>query len=159
MNGFEPEIFGIVPPSGTRLYRIDQAILDRLLGGYRSEIVYLCRACANDVLYPMWFKYFRSGPGGAGEAYHLGVFGKTGSGRSGLAKMMLCAYAPPTVGHPRDGSPRRILLELSGHASVIKGCNSIRWCVARGEVGDIRPCLLWLAGEIAYPLARTKALR
>jgi hypothetical protein len=108
-NGFEPEILGIVPPSGTQVYRVDQAILDRLLGGYRSEIVYLCRACANDVLYPMWFKYFRSGPGGAGEAYHLGVFGKTGSGRSGLAKMMLCAYAPPTVGQPRDRSPRRIL--------------------------------------------------
>src|SRR5262249_8237459 len=33
---------------------------------------------------------------GAGEAYHLGVFGKTGSGKSGLAKMMLCAYARHT---------------------------------------------------------------
>jgi hypothetical protein len=41
----------------------------------------------------MWFKHFGSGAGGAGEAYHLGVFGKTGSGKSGLAKMMLCAYA------------------------------------------------------------------
>src|SRR5262249_12996218 len=68
-------------------------LLDRLLDVYRSEIVYLGRAYANDVFYPMWFKHFGSGAGGAGEAYHLGVFGKTGSGKSGLAKMMLCAYA------------------------------------------------------------------
>jgi len=92
-NGFEPEVLGMVPPTGTRVYRVDQPLLDRLLEVYRSEIVYLGRAYANDVLYPMWFKHFGSGAGGAGEAYHLGVFGKTGSGKSGLAKMMLCAYA------------------------------------------------------------------
>lgn len=92
-NGFEPEVLGMVPPTGTRVSRVDQPLLDRLLEVYRSEIVYLGRAYANDVLYPMWFKHFGSGAGGAGEAYHLGVFGKTGSGKSGLAKMMLCAYA------------------------------------------------------------------
>lgn len=92
-NGFEPEVLGMVPPTGTRVSRVDQPLLDRLLEVYRPEIVYLGRAYANDVLYPMWFKHFGSGAGGAGEAYHLGVFGKTGSGKSGLAKMMLCAYA------------------------------------------------------------------
>lgn len=92
-NGFDPEVLGMVPPTGTRVYRVDQPLLDRLLAVYQAEIVYLGRAYANDVLYPMWFKHFGSGPGGAGEAYHGGVFGKTGSGKSGLAKMMLCAYA------------------------------------------------------------------
>lgn len=92
-KGFEPEVLGMVPPTGTRVYRVDQPLLDRLLEVYRSEIVYLGRAYANDVLYPMWLKHFGSGAGGAGEAYHLGVFGKTGSGKSGLAKMMLCVYA------------------------------------------------------------------
>lgn len=91
--GYEPEVLGMVPPTGTRVYRVDQPLLDRLLEVYRSEIVYLGRAYANDVLYPMWFKHFGSAAGGAGEAYHLGVFGKTGSGKSGLAKMMLSAYA------------------------------------------------------------------
>lgn len=114
-NGFEPEVLGMVPPTGTRVYRVDQPLLDRLLEVYRSEIVYLGRAYANDVLYPMWFKHFGSGAGGAGEAYHLGVFGKTGSGKSGLAKMMLCAYAR----HPQLGilviDPQgEFSLELSG---------------------------------------------
>ncbi|WP_018289980.1 ATP-binding protein [Verrucomicrobium sp. 3C] len=114
-NGFDPEVLGMVPPTGTPVYRVDQALLDRLLKVYRSEIVYLGRAYANDVLYPMWFKHFGSGPGGAGEAYHLGVFGKTGSGKSGLAKMTLCAYAR----HPQLGilviDPQgEFSLELSG---------------------------------------------
>lgn len=98
-NGFEPEVLGMVPPTGTRVNRVDQRLLDNLLAVYRQEIVYLGQAYANDVLYPMWFKHFGSGVGGAGEAYHLGVFGKTGSGKSGLAKMMLCAYAR----HPQLG--------------------------------------------------------
>jgi len=98
-NGFEPEVLGMVPPTGTRVSRVDQNILNNLLAVYSQEIVYLGQAYANDVLYPMWFKHFGSGVGGAGEAYHLGVFGKTGSGKSGLAKMMLCAYAR----HPQLG--------------------------------------------------------
>lgn len=98
-NRYDPEVLGMVPPTGTRVFRIDQALLDQLLAVYRSEIVYLGRAYANDVLYPMWFKHFGSGDGGAGEAYHLGVFGKTGSGKSGLAKFMLGAYSR----HPQMG--------------------------------------------------------
>lgn len=114
-NGFDPEVLGMVAPTGTRVYRVDQPLLDRLLEVYRSEIVYLGRAYANDVLYPMWFKHFGSGPGGAGEAYHLGVFGKTGSGKSGLAKMMLCAYArQPQMGILVIDPQGEFSLELSG---------------------------------------------
>ena len=114
-GGFDPEVLGMVPPTGTRVFRVTQPLLDRLLSVYRDEIVYLGRAYANNVLYPMWFKHFGSGPGGAGEAYHLGVFGKTGSGKSGLAKMMLSAYAQ----HREQGilviDPQgEFTLELSG---------------------------------------------
>jgi Helicase HerA, central domain len=98
-DGFDPDVLGMVPSTGTRVARVDQALLDRLLAVYRDELFYLGRAYANDVLYPMWFKHFGSGERGAGEAYHFGVFGKTGSGKSGLAKMLMLAYAR----HPELG--------------------------------------------------------
>jgi len=114
-NGFEPEVLGMVPPTGTRVSRVDQDLLNNLLAVYRDEIVYLGQAYANDVLYPMWFKHFGSGVGGAGEAYHLGVFGKTGSGKSGLAKMMLCAYARhPDLGILVIDPQGEFTLEFSG---------------------------------------------
>jgi len=114
-QGHEPEVLGMVPPTGTRVRRVNQELLDRLLAVYQSEIVYLGRAYANDVLYPMWFKHFGNGPGGAGEAYHLGVFGKTGSGKSGLAKMMLCAYGRhPDMGILVIDPQGEFSLELSG---------------------------------------------
>lgn len=117
-NGFEPEVLGMVPATGTRVSRIDQPLLDRLLQSYQSEIFYLGQAYANEILFPMWFKHFGSndqGPGGAGEAYHIGVFGKTGSGKSGLAKMMLCAYARhPSLGILVIDPQGEFTLELSG---------------------------------------------
>lgn len=114
-EGYEPEVLGMVPPTGTRVSRVDQPMLDELLKVYRREISYLGRAYANDVMFPMWLKHFGSGAGGAGEAYHLGVFGKTGSGKSGLAKMMLALYSR----HPQLGlliiDPQgEFTLELSG---------------------------------------------
>lgn len=89
---YDPDVLGMVPPTGTRVFRVSQGILDELLSAFQSEIFYLGRAYANDVYYPMWFKHFGSGVGGAGEAYHLGIFGKTGSGKSVLAKNILLAY-------------------------------------------------------------------
>ncbi len=60
---------------------------------------------------PLWFKHFDHGPDGAGEAYHLGVFGKTGSGKSVLAKMILLAYAR---------YPRRALLVIDPQGEFAK---------------------------------------
>lgn len=117
-HGYEPEVLGMVPATGTRVSRVDQALLNDLLQVYQNEIFYLGQAYANDVLYPMWFKHFgdnQQGPGGAGEAYHIGVFGKTGSGKSGLAKMMLCAYSRhPSLGVLVIDPQGEFSLELSG---------------------------------------------
>lgn len=98
-DGYEPDQLGMVPPTGTRVAQVNQNLINSLLAMYQQEVFYLGNAYANNVLYPMWFKHFGSGPRGAGEAYHTGVFGKTGSGKSGLAKMLLLGYAR----HPEMG--------------------------------------------------------
>ena len=92
-NKFEPSILGTVPATGTYIHLVTDHILDRLLERYQDEIFYLGHVYGSTPKLPLWFKHFGTGPHGAGEAYHLGIFGKTGSGKSVLAKMILIAYA------------------------------------------------------------------
>ena len=90
---FEPSILGTVPPTGTFIKLATDEILEKLLERYKEEIFYLGHVYGSMPKLPLWFKHFSSGPHGAGEAYHIGIFGKTGSGKSVLAKMILLAYA------------------------------------------------------------------
>ncbi|MCL0050955.1 DUF87 domain-containing protein [Dehalococcoidia bacterium] len=90
---FEPSILGTVPPTGTFIKLATDEILEKLLKRYKEEIFYLGHVYGSTPKLPLWFKHFSSGPHGAGEAYHIGIFGKTGSGKSVLAKMILLAYA------------------------------------------------------------------
>lgn len=92
-NTFEPSILGTVPATGTFIHLATDQIVDNLLERYRDEIFYLGHVYGSTPKLPLWFKHFGTGPHGAGEAYHLGIFGKTGSGKSVLAKMILLAYA------------------------------------------------------------------
>jgi hypothetical protein len=92
-NRFEPSILGTVPPTGTSIHLATDEILDKLLERYADEIFYLGHVYGSKPKLPLWFKHFGTGPHGAGEAYHIGIFGKTGSGKSVLAKMILLAYA------------------------------------------------------------------
>ncbi|HIE00351.1 MAG TPA: DUF87 domain-containing protein, partial [Thiotrichaceae bacterium] len=92
-NAFEPSILGTVPPTGTQIHVVNDEILDKLLERYRSEMFYLGHVYGSIPKLPLWFKHFASGVSGAGEAYHLGIFGKTGSGKSVLAKMIMLGYA------------------------------------------------------------------
>jgi len=91
--GYEPSILGTVPPTGTPIHLVNDQVLDELLRPYRDQIFYLGHVYGSKPKLPLWFKHFDRGPDGAGEAYHLGIFGKTGSGKSVLAKMILLAYA------------------------------------------------------------------
>lgn len=91
--GYEPSILGTVPSTGTPIHLVSDEILDELLSPYREQVFYLGHVYGSKPKLPLWFKHFDRGPEGAGEAYHLGIFGKTGSGKSVLAKMMLIAYA------------------------------------------------------------------
>lgn len=91
--GYEPSILGTVPATGTPIHLVTDSVLDELLRPYRDQIYYLGHVYGSKPRLPLWFKHFDRGPDGAGEAYHLGIFGKTGSGKSVLAKMILLAYA------------------------------------------------------------------
>ncbi|MDT8898538.1 DUF87 domain-containing protein [Thermanaerothrix sp. 4228-RoL] len=90
---YRPSILGTVPSTGTPVYLANDTVIQELLSLYRDQLFYLGHVYGSTPLLPLWFKHFDSGPEGAGEAYHLGIFGKTGSGKSVLAKMILLAYA------------------------------------------------------------------
>ena len=90
---YEPSILGTVPSTGTPIHIATDDVLNELLHPYRDQIFYLGHVYGSQPKLPLWFKHFGRGPDGAGEAYHLGIFGKTGSGKSVLAKKILIAYA------------------------------------------------------------------
>ena len=90
---YEPSVLGTVPSTGTPIHLVSDPVLEELLYPYRDQIFYLGHVYGSKPKLPLWFKHFGTGPDGAGEAYHLGIFGKTGSGKSVLAKMILLAYA------------------------------------------------------------------
>lgn len=92
-NGVEPSMLGTVPATGTSIKLMNETIMHDLLADYAKEVFYLGRAYGSNVLLPMWFKHFGYEEGGAGEAYHIGVFGKTGSGKSVLSKMVMLGYS------------------------------------------------------------------
>jgi len=91
-TSYEPSIMGTVPSTGTGIHLVNDQVLETILHRYQDQIFYLGQVYGSAPKLPLWFKHFDKGPDGAGEAYHIGVFGKTGSGKSVLAKMALCAY-------------------------------------------------------------------
>ena len=92
-SAFDPSTLGTVPQTGTAVKLVTDEILGSLLEDYKDELFYLGNIYGSEPKLPTWFKHFDKGKGGLGEAYHIGIFGKTGSGKSFLAKMMTSAYA------------------------------------------------------------------
>lgn len=90
---FEPSILGTVPQTGTPILLAQDQIIDEILKKYKNELFYLGNVYGSKPKLPLWFKHFGRGSNGAGEAYHLGIFGKTGSGKSVLAKEIVLAYS------------------------------------------------------------------
>jgi len=89
----KPTVIGTVPPTGTRVYSLNQEVVDELTEKYSNEITYVGKMYNTNILLPTLFRHFGKGPRGLGEAYHIGIFGKTGSGKSYLARMIMLAYA------------------------------------------------------------------
>ena len=85
----DQSILGTVPPTGTSIKLMNEEVMNSILQDYQEQLFYLGNAYGTNIPLPMWFKHFGTGEQGAGEAYHIGIFGKTGSGKSVLAKMIL----------------------------------------------------------------------
>ena len=61
---------------------------------HKDKLVSIGKAYDTDVTVPFWFKHFGNpGNGGAGDAYHIGVFGRTGSGKTTTAANIMLGYA------------------------------------------------------------------
>ncbi|MGI0060821.1 MAG: ATP-binding protein [Nitrosotalea sp.] len=92
-GGLDPSSFSTVPSTGSRIKMINQNIVDRLVLPYSQEVSHIGKIFGTDILLPSLFRHFGiEQEGGLGEAMHIGVFGKSGSGKSFLAKMILTSY-------------------------------------------------------------------
>jgi len=79
------------PTTGGNVSRVSNEFLSALLRRHRDQLTYLGQIYRSDVKLPLTIRHFDRGAGGAGEAYHSGVFGMTGSGKSVLAAYLIAA--------------------------------------------------------------------
>lgn len=117
-NGASPSSFGTVPSTGTKIRLINQEIVDQLFASFRDDISFVGKIMGTDVLLPSWFKHFGEGEGGLGDTRHIGIFGKTGSGKSYLAKMILTSYM-------RHRSMTLLVLDPQGQFSQMQEDDSV----------------------------------
>jgi DNA helicase HerA-like ATPase len=95
-NGDFPEAHKLAnsPSTGQPVRRISNDVMKLLMKEHEKGLVCVGKAYDTDVRVPFWFKHFgKPESGGAGDAYHIGVFGRTGSGKTTTAANMLVGYA------------------------------------------------------------------
>lgn len=82
------------PSTGSQVSAMNNEIMTALLDNIITDqnVSYIGKAYDTDVLIPFWFKHFGSDSKGAGDAYHIGIFGKTGSGKTTTAAQVLRGY-------------------------------------------------------------------
>ena len=82
------------PSTGLPVRKVSNDIMKELMQEYAGQLVCLGQAYDTDVDVPFWLKHFgRPDQGGGGDAYHIGVFGRTGSGKTTTAANMILGYA------------------------------------------------------------------
>lgn len=88
---------GMSPTTGVPVRRVDDATVGALVARHRREIVYMGHIYRTQVQLPLYVRDF------AGEqtdgAFHVGVFGRNGSGKTALAVYLLAAQ----MRHPSLG--------------------------------------------------------
>ena len=93
----EGYILGTSPSTGERVHKMNNEVMKTIMQSHERYITYMGKVYGTDVDLPFWFKHFGetsegSNELGAGDAFHIGVFGKTGSGKSVTATYMLLGY-------------------------------------------------------------------
>jgi len=93
----EGYILGTSPSTGEKVHKMNNDVMNAIMHCHELHITYMGRVYGTDVDLPFWFKHFGktqagSSELGAGDAFHIGVFGKTGSGKSVTAAYMLLGY-------------------------------------------------------------------
>ena len=91
-------ILGTSPSTGERVEKMSNEVMQELMKNHEGDLTYIGKVYGTNVDLPFWFKHFdkddeKNAEKGAGDAYHIGVFGKTGSGKTVTASMMLLGYA------------------------------------------------------------------
>ncbi|MDD3940484.1 MAG: DUF87 domain-containing protein [Candidatus Pacebacteria bacterium] len=98
LDGAEPigHILGTSPSTGESVKKMNNAVMEALVKKHKKHITYMGKVYGTNVDLPLWFKHFDKTSNdelGANDAYHIGVFGKTGSGKTVTASYMLLGYA------------------------------------------------------------------
>ena len=82
------------PSTGVPVKNVNNDVMKELMKQYEGQLVCLGKAYDTEVNVPFWFKHFgKPEEGGGGDAYHIGVFGRTGSGKTTTAANMILGYA------------------------------------------------------------------
>jgi hypothetical protein len=78
---------GMSPTTGQPVHRVSEDLVQGLVGRHGADIVYLGQVYRSPVRLPMFVREFTS-PATDG-AFHTGIFGRSGSGKTALATYML----------------------------------------------------------------------
>lgn len=102
----EGYILGTSPSTGVKVHKMNNEVMETLMTVHQNSVTYIGKVYGTEVDLPFWFKHFDKDYSeknvrgeivyeekGAKDAYHIGVFGKTGSGKTVTAAMMLLGYA------------------------------------------------------------------
>jgi hypothetical protein len=80
---------GMSPTTGTPVRRVNDMVVQDLIARHAGEVVYLGHVYRTDVRLPMFVRDFTSAA--TDGAYHTGIFGRNGSGKTALALYLLAA--------------------------------------------------------------------